>query len=67
MEELTGRKQRILEFMGEGRTDNWIAQQFNLSEQGFAEIVGSIEQKTGLHTKFDLQQFGQDLKKSDEP
>jgi DNA-binding CsgD family transcriptional regulator len=59
MEELTGREQRILEFMGEGRTDNWIAQQFHLSEQGFAEIVGSIEQKTGLHTKFDLSNLGE--------
>ena len=62
MAELTERDRRILEFIGQGRSDDWISRQFHISEQEIATIVGRIERKTGLHTRADLEQLGRSIK-----
>jgi DNA-binding CsgD family transcriptional regulator len=66
IEQLTERERKILELMGMGMTDTRIAMEFHITQQRLASFIGNIEQKTGLHTRTELEQLGRSINDADQ-
>ena len=60
MAQLNPREEKVLLLIGEDMSDLEIAREFHVSERTVADWVQNIKQKTGLQTREQLKQLGQE-------